>query len=136
MKNRSVETPPQSPADSKVRITFDTTRSRPQNAVDRGPGEADGPAEVGDGLPGLLHAENRPGLGLAHHLSEPGREPPLCLRDLRATTCPALARSQGTSVSYWATEASTLAISHPAGVEKSNPSFQLTRLTLRYCKSS
>src|SRR5262249_5169032 len=64
------------------------------------------------------------------------REPPGRLPDLRATSCPALTRSPRTSVSYWATEASTSAISRPAGVDRSNPSFKLTGLTMRSRRSS
>ena len=44
--------------------------------------------------------------------------------------------SPESSVSYWATEASTLAINRPAGVDRSSPSLIETRFALRGRMSS
>jgi len=56
-------------ADSRVRKTLDTTRSRSQNGVGR-----KRPTILAGGLTGVLHAENRSGLGRGHHLVDPPAE--------------------------------------------------------------
>ena len=61
---------------------------------------------------------------------------PRCLPAARAAARPASTRSALTSVSYCATDASTLLMRRPAGVERSRPSRRETRFTPRRWSSS
>ncbi len=73
---------------------------------------------------------------LVTRLRTPTLDPPQRLPSARAFSCPALTRSPRTSVSYWATDARMLAMSLPAGVDKSSPSRIDTKLILRSRSSS